>query len=110
MRSPAAAAANVHPTAIVDSGAKVPSSCRVGPYCVIGAEVELGENNELISHVVIGGPTKIGSNNKVFPFVSIGMEPPDLKFKGEKTRVPAPEPNYHVEGGPRHSGTPPGGR
>src|SRR3954470_15816023 len=82
-----AAAANVHATAIVDPGAKVPASCRIGPYCVIGPDVELGEDNELIAQVVITGPTKIGSNNRVFPFVSLGMEPQDLKFKGEKTRL-----------------------
>ena len=109
MKSPAAAAANVHATAIVDSGAKVPSSCRVGPYCVIGAEVELGEDNELISHVVIGGPTKIGSNNKNFPFVSIGMEPQDLKFKGEKTRLEIGDHNHIRECVTIHRGTPGGG-
>ena len=51
----------IHPTAIIDPRAKVPASCKVGPYCVIGAEVELGEGCRLVSHVAIEGPTKIGA-------------------------------------------------
>jgi UDP-N-acetylglucosamine acyltransferase len=77
----------VHPTAIVDSRAKVPESCHVGPYCVIGAEVELGEGCRLVSHVAIGGPTKIGADNAFFPFCAIGMDPQDVTYKGEPTRL-----------------------
>jgi UDP-N-acetylglucosamine acyltransferase len=76
---------SIHPTAIVDSRAKVPASCKVGPYCVIGAEVELGENCELISHVNIQGPTKVGSGNCFFPFSSIGLDPQDVSYFGERT-------------------------
>ena len=53
---------NIHPTAIVDPRAKVHSSCKIGPFCVIGADVELGEGCHLVSHVSIEGPTKIGAN------------------------------------------------
>lgn len=81
------ASMNVHPTAVVDARAKVPASCQVGPYCVIGSEVELGENCRLISHVAIEGPTKIGSNNSFFPFCAIGMDPQDVTYKGERTRL-----------------------
>ncbi len=77
----------IHPTAIVDSGAVVPESCSIGPYCIVNAGVELGENCELMSHVVIHGQAKIGSNNRFFPFCSIGIEPQDLTYKGEKTGV-----------------------
>jgi UDP-N-acetylglucosamine acyltransferase len=76
---------NVHPTAIIDPSAKVPASCRVGPYCVIGAEVELGEGCRLVSHVAIEGPTKIGADNAFFPFCAIGMVPQDTTYKGEPT-------------------------
>jgi UDP-N-acetylglucosamine acyltransferase len=75
----------IHPTAVIDAGARLPSSCTVGPYCVIGPDVELGENCELISHVVIHGPTKVGSHNRFFPFCSIGVEPQDVTFAGQKT-------------------------
>jgi UDP-N-acetylglucosamine acyltransferase len=77
----------IHPTAIIDPSAKVPTSCKVGPYCVIGAEVELGGNCRLVSHVAIGGPTKIGSDNSFFPFAAIGMDPQDVTYKGEPTRL-----------------------
>jgi UDP-N-acetylglucosamine acyltransferase len=78
---------NVHPTAIIDPRAKVPASCKVGPYCVIGAEVELGEGCELVSHVAIEGPSQIGSDNAFFPFCAIGMAPQDTSYKGEPTRL-----------------------
>ena len=78
---------NVHPTAIIDAQARVPGSCRVGPYCVIGAEVELGEGCRLVSHVAIEGPTKIGADNAFFPFCAVGMDPQDVTYKGEPTRL-----------------------
>lgn len=77
----------IHPTAVIDTSARVPESCKVGPYCVIGANVELGENCELMSHVVIQGPTKIGDNNRFFPFAAVGTEPQDISYKGEPTRL-----------------------
>ena len=77
----------IHPTAIIEPGAKVPESCSVGPYCHIGSEVELGENCELMSHVVIAGVTRIGSNNRFFSFGAIGTEPQDITYKSEKTRL-----------------------
>ncbi len=78
---------SVHPTAIIDSRAKVPASCQIGPYCVIGPDVELGESCRLVSHVAIEGPTKIGPNNRFSPFGSIGMAPQDLSYAGEPTRL-----------------------
>ncbi len=78
---------SVHSTAIVDSRAKVAASCKVGPYCVIGADVELGERCDLISHVTIEGPTQIGVNNAFFPFCAIGMAPQDTTYDGEPTRL-----------------------
>src|SRR5579859_1272201 len=77
----------IHPTAIIDPAARVPGSCSIGPYCVVGADVELGENCELMSHVVVQGPAKIGKTNRFFPFSAIGIEPQDLTYKGEKTGV-----------------------
>ena len=78
---------SVHPTALLDSGAKIPSSCKIGPYCVVGANVELGEGCELVSHVAIEGPTRIGADNAFFPFSSIGLAPQDLSYGGEPTRL-----------------------
>ena len=77
----------VHPTAIIDSTARVASTCKVGAYCVIGANVEIGENCELMEHVVIHGPTRIGSHNRFFPFAAVGIEPQDVTYDGEPTRL-----------------------
>ncbi len=77
----------IHPTAIIDARAKVPESCRIGPYCIIGPEVELGDGCELVSHVHIQGPSRIGRNNAFFPFSAIGMDPQDVSFAGEITRL-----------------------
>jgi UDP-N-acetylglucosamine acyltransferase len=78
---------STHPTAIVDPSAKVPASCSIGAYCVIRADVELGENCQLLSHVVVGGPTKIGSDNQIHSFAVIGGAPQDITYRGEPTRL-----------------------
>ncbi len=57
---------SIHPTAIVAEGAQIPASCTVGPYCTIGANVVLGEDCELISHVVLDGHLTMGSRNRVY--------------------------------------------
>ncbi|WP_440919657.1 acyl-ACP--UDP-N-acetylglucosamine O-acyltransferase [Candidatus Pelagibacter sp.] len=75
----------IHKTAIVDSSAKISVNVKIGPYSIIGPNVEIGDGTVIQSHVNITGNTKIGANNKIYPFVSIGNDPQDLKFKGEKT-------------------------
>jgi len=78
---------SIHSTAIIDADARVHPSCKIGPYCVIGAGVELGKDCHLVSHVAIEGPTKIGADNGFFPFASVGMAPQDLTYAGEPTRL-----------------------
>ena len=75
----------IHKTAIIDSNAKISQNVTIGPYSVIGPNVEIGDGTVIQSHVNITGNTKIGANNKIYPFASIGNDPQDLKFKGEKT-------------------------
>lgn len=77
----------IHPTAVVHESASIGAGVRIGPYCVIGAEVFLGENCELISHVCLEGPLRAGPDNKFFPYSSIGMVPQDKKFRGERTET-----------------------
>ena len=77
----------IHKTAIIDSKAKISKNVKIGPYTVIGANVEIGEDTEIQSHVSIVGNTKIGKNNKIYPFASIGNDPQDLKFQGEETKL-----------------------
>ncbi len=77
----------IHKTALVDSKAKVSNSVNVGPYSVIGPNVEIGEDVTIHSHVNISGNTKIGNGNKIYPFASIGNDPQDLKYNGEQTKL-----------------------
>lgn len=77
----------IHPTAIIEDGAQFGENVAIGPYCVVGAHVKLGDGVRLESHVVVGGDTSIGANTRIFPFASIGLQPQDLKFKGEASRL-----------------------
>lgn len=79
--------AEVHPSAIVEDGARLSDGVKVGPFCLVGAEAELEANVELVSHVTVAGRTKIGAGTKVFPFVSLGHPPQDLKYGGEPSRL-----------------------
>ena len=75
----------IHKLANVDSKAKIDEDVSIGPYSIIGSEVEIKKGTIIHSHVVIEGPSKIGSNNEIFQFASIGGDPQDKKYKGEKT-------------------------
>ena len=77
----------IHKTAIIDKKAKISKNVKIGPYTVIGPNVEISENVEIFSHVNISGNTKIGSETKIYPFASIGTDPQDLKYKGEKNTL-----------------------
>ncbi len=77
----------IHPSAIISPKAKLGQNVEIGPFCVVGDFVEIGEGTILKSHAVIEGNTKIGKNNVIFPFAVIGVIPQDLKFKGENARV-----------------------
>ncbi|HXC97251.1 MAG TPA: acyl-ACP--UDP-N-acetylglucosamine O-acyltransferase [Edaphobacter sp.] len=82
---------SIHPTAIVAKGARIPPSCKVGPWCFIGPNVALGEGCELVSNVVLGGDDVgqviIGRNNRIFSFACLGIAPQDLKYAGEPTAL-----------------------
>lgn len=79
--------ANIHPTAIIDPNAKIGEGASIGPYCVVGANVSLADGVELVSHVYVDGYTSIGEGTRIFPFASIGTQPQDLKFSGEKSEL-----------------------
>lgn len=77
----------IHPSAVVEDGARIGEGVRIGPFCHVGPEVSLAEGCELVSHVVLAGSTTIGARTKIFPFASIGHQPQDLKFKGEPSTL-----------------------
>ena len=77
----------IHNTAIIDTKAKIFENVQIGPYAVIGPNVEVGEGPIIKSHVNLTGNTKIGKNNIIYSFASLGSDPQDLKFMGEETRL-----------------------
>jgi UDP-N-acetylglucosamine acyltransferase len=77
----------IHKTAIIDPKAKISKNVQIGPYTIIGPDVEIAENNIIQSHVNIVGKTIIGKGNKFHPFASVGSDPQDLKYKSEKTTL-----------------------
>jgi len=99
----------IHPTAIVDSAACIADTAEIGPYCVIGAEVEIGARTRLMAHVYLEGPTWIGEDNIFFPYSSIGVAPQDLKYKGERAETRIGHRNRIREFVTIHRGTQGGG-
>lgn len=77
----------IHPTAIVDPGARIGANVEIGPYAIIGGDVEIGDNTRIGPHTVIHGHTKIGRDNRIFQFCSLGEVPQDKKYAGEPTRL-----------------------
>ncbi len=75
----------IHNTAIIHPTARIADNVEIGPWTVVGENVEIGEGTWIGSHVVIKALTKIGKDNKIYQFASIGEEPQDKKFQGEKT-------------------------
>ena len=78
---------NIHPSAIIDAGAKLADDIAVGPLAVIGAEVEIGPGSRVDTHALVQGPTRIGKNNQIGAYASIGGNPQDKKYHGERSRL-----------------------
>lgn len=95
----------IDPRALVDPAARLADGVRVGPWSIVGPDVEIGEGTEIASHVVIKGPTRIGRHNRIYQFSSIGEDTPDLKYKGEATRLVIGDHNVIREGVTVHRGT-----
>ena len=95
----------IDPSAIVDPSAVLGKDVSVGPWTIIGPGVEIGDGCEIASHVVIKGPTVIGRNNKIFQFSTVGEDTPDLKYKGDPTRLIIGDNNVIREGVTIHRGT-----
>jgi UDP-N-acetylglucosamine acyltransferase len=99
----------IHPTAIVSREAELASDITIGPYCRVGSRVKIGNGCRFESHVVVEGPTTIGDNNQFYPFATIGLQPQDLKFKGEETFLSIGNHNVFREYVNVHRGTKGGG-
>jgi UDP-N-acetylglucosamine acyltransferase len=95
----------IHQTAIVSPRAKIGNGVKIGAYSIIGDNVELEDDIEIMSHVCVEGYTKIGEGTKIFPFAAIGFIPQDLKYKGEKSRLTIGKRNSIREHVTMHPGT-----
>ena len=88
----------VHPTAVVESGARIGPGVRIGPHCVVSAGAEIGRGTVLENHVTIMGEVRIGERNRIFPNCVIGGEPQDISYRGTSTRVEIGDDNVIREG------------
>lgn len=95
----------IDPQAIIHPDAKLAPDVQVGPWTTIGPGVEIGAGTIISSHVVLKGPTVIGKNNRILQFSSVGEDTPDLKYKGEPTRLVIGDNNVIREGVTIHRGT-----
>lgn len=99
----------IHSSAIVSSETEISDDVWIGPYCRIGPRVQIGKGCRFESHVVVEGPTKIGESNQFYPFGTIGLQPQDLKFRGEETFLTIGSHNIFREYVNIHRGTVGGG-
>src|SRR5580704_3178931 len=99
----------VHPTAIVDPAACVHETADIGPYCIVGAEVEIGARTRLMANLYLEGPTWIGEDNLFFPYSTVGVASQDLKYKGERAETHIGDRNRIREFVTIHRGTAGGG-
>jgi UDP-N-acetylglucosamine acyltransferase len=95
--------------AIVDPKAKLAANVVVGPWTLIGPDVEIEEGTTIASHVVIRGPTRIGRENRIYQFATIGEDSPDKKYSGERTYLEIGDRNIFRESCSIHRGTAQGG-
>jgi len=101
--------ARIHPSAVVEPGARVGENVVIGPFCHVGPDVTLAEGVELKSHAVVFGCTHVGARTRIFPFASIGHEPQDLKYHGEPNELIIGEDCLIREGVTMNPGTEGGG-
>ncbi|MCC6857125.1 MAG: acyl-ACP--UDP-N-acetylglucosamine O-acyltransferase [Bryobacterales bacterium] len=99
----------IHPSALVDPAARIAGSAEIGPYCIIGPDVEIGERTRLMAGIYVEGPTWIGEDNLFFPYSTVGVASQDLKYKGERAETRIGSRNRIREFVTIHRGTEGGG-
>ncbi len=80
-------AADIHPGAVVDPGAKLGDGVRIGPFAYVGPDVEIGDGTIIGPHCTVAGPARIGRDNHFVGHVAVGGDPQDKKFRGERTEL-----------------------
>ena len=76
----------IHPTALVDPGARIGADVSIGAYSLIGKDVEIGNGCRLGPHVIVEGRTRIGDNTQISQYASIGAPPQDFSYKKRRNR------------------------
>jgi UDP-N-acetylglucosamine acyltransferase len=99
----------IHPTAIVDPQARIAETAEIGPYSIVGPQVEIGAGTRLMAHVYAEGPARIGEENIFYPYSTVGVAPQDLKYKGERSETRIGNRNKIREFVTIHRGTEGGG-
>jgi UDP-N-acetylglucosamine acyltransferase len=99
----------IHSSAVISPQAQIGAGVSIGPFCVVGDHVSIGDGTVLHSHVVLDGHTTIGRDNKFFPFCSIGTAPQDLKYHGEPSTLTIGDRNTIREHVTMNPGTEGGG-
>lgn len=95
----------IHSSSIIDPSAKIADDVEIGPFCLVGADVEIGSGTRIESHVILKGPMKIGKRNHIFQFSTLGDGSPDKKYKNEPTTLVIGNDNIIREGVTIHRGT-----
>jgi len=78
---------NIHPTAIIEDGAKIGNNVTIGAFVVISSKAIIGDNNIIDAHATIYGKTTLGEGNHIFSHAVVGSIPQDLKFAGEEVEL-----------------------
>jgi UDP-N-acetylglucosamine acyltransferase len=99
----------VHPSAMVDPGARIAGTAEIGPYCIVGHEVRIGAGTRLMAHVYMEGPLEIGEDNIFYPYSTVGVASQDLKYRGERAETRVGSRNKIREFVTIHRGTEGGG-
>ncbi len=98
---------NIHPTAVIEDGAQIAASAKIGPLCWISSRAKIGENVQLLGRVTVMGNTTIGEGTIVFPGAVLGAGPQDHgnEFK-EEAKLIIGKNNIIRENVTMHAGTP----
>ena len=78
---------NISPLAYIEEGAQIGENVKIGPFCCVYNDTEIGDGTILENNVTIFPGARIGKNVHIFPGACIATVPQDLKFKGEYTTV-----------------------
>jgi len=98
-------AMKIHPTAIVEDGARLGADVEVGPFAYIADEVEVGDGCRIGPHVVIHPHTTLGPNCRVHAGAVLGDLPQDLAFQDVRSYVHIGRDCTIREGATVHRGT-----